>query len=855
MKQCGKIAAAVLMALALPFGLAACGRAEADAEQTAFPSAAAYISENLPLPVENGSLHGCCMDGENLYFLATSGDSGNSDTDRTLLCRVSLERGETIELTDYRPADHADAAAMYSYGPKQTPDGSLWILDMWIEYEYSLPEDFQAAEDSKSNYISGHEMFYSLRQLDAETGGTLGTVDLTAAVRELDSETGVAWIVDGGGYIYLAAAGRVMALDRTGQPLFTLDAAIPQSFVEGSSGGPLVLLPDGTVAVLTETVEGGREVRTIDPAARTWGQTRYPLYDRTSLLYGGSGDYLFYYEAGDALYGWQSGTDEAQRLLSWTTAQLDSGRIRCCIPQADGRIEVLTQAVADGGSSTIQLLRLSPTDQTEDGRTILVYGTVNASSSIRYQVNQFDQSSQEYYIEIRDYYDGPADQWDAAAHAAAITRANVEILAGNIPDILDIQYFPAEIYAAQGIMEDLWPFIENDPELGRDALMAHVLECAEMDGKLYEISSDFTIYTAVGCYDVVGDRTSWTVDGLLEAFEAMPEGSTILGSGYTQQDLLFQLLSMTESRYVDWSTGTCRFDSEDFRALLELCGGQKYASGEYSSDGGAALREGRQLIEYAVLSRPSDLIYFDALCGGPEALMDYEGLLEAYGLRAGQVTVMQRQREDGSCAFADNAAFGTLRGSGYASYVGYPSEDGAGSAFWLTRPVAMSAASEHKDGVWAFLRELLLPGGYLYDTASSDGTAVSTFMGFPINRADFDRLMETCMEPHWFTDEDGSYILDGNGQRIEEAVLDELRYTLDIGYPVSMAVYQLALSQEQYDRFMELYNAIDRVRSPDSSIVEIAVEEAAAYFAGDKSLEETVGLIQNRAGLYLSENQ
>ena len=53
--------------------------------------------------------------------------------------------------------------------------------------------------------------------------------------------------------------------------------------------------------------------------------------------------------------------------------------------------------------------------------------------------------------------------------------------------------------------------------------------------------------------------------------------------------------------------------------------------------------------------------------------------------------------------------------------------------------------------------------------------------------------------------------------------------------------------------YTDLYEAVDGVYRWDDSLGEIILEIAGAYFAGDKSLDETAELIQNRAKLYISE--
>ncbi len=62
-----------------------------------------------------------------------------------------------------------------------------------------------------------------------------------------------------------------------------------------------------------------------------------------------------------------------------------------------------------------------------------------------------------------------------------------------------------------------------------------------------------------------------------------------------------------------------------------------------------------------------------------------------------------------------------------------------------------------------------------------------------------------------------------------------------------------AVTQEECDQLMALYNAIDSYVRRDPSLTAIITETAGAYFAGVKSLDETADLIQNRASLYVNE--
>ena len=79
------------------------------------------------------------------------------------------------------------------------------------------------------------------------------------------------------------------------------------------------------------------------------------------------------------------------------------------------------------------------------------------------------------------------------------------------------------------------------------------------------------------------------------------------------------------------------------------------------------------------------------------------------------------------------------------------------------------------------------------------------------------------------------------------------KYTIGYGDGTEIEVY--AMTQEQYDQFMDLLSRIDSVASIDSSIADIVLEETGPYFAGQKTVEETASVIQSRVKLYVNEQR
>ena len=63
-----------------------------------------------------------------------------------------------------------------------------------------------------------------------------------------------------------------------------------------------------------------------------------------------------------------------------------------------------------------------------------------------------------------------------------------------------------------------------------------------------------------------------------------------------------------------------------------------------------------------------------------------------------------------------------------------------------------------------------------------------------------------------------------------------------------------AMTQEQYDTVNGLIEKTNRIMRYDQSLMEIISDETGAFFAGEKTAEETAKHIQNRVQLYMAES-
>ena len=65
----------------------------------------------------------------------------------------------------------------------------------------------------------------------------------------------------------------------------------------------------------------------------------------------------------------------------------------------------------------------------------------------------------------------------------------------------------------------------------------------------------------------------------------------------------------------------------------------------------------------------------------------------------------------------------------------------------------------------------------------------------------------------------------------------------------------LVLDEAAYDQFQQLLENTTVVAETDTTMREIVTDEAAYFFAGERTAEETAALIQQRVSLYLLEQQ
>lgn len=256
--------------------------------------------------------------------------------------------------------------------------------------------------------------------------------------------------------------------------------------------------------------------------------------------------------------------------------------------------------------------------------------------------------------------------------------------------------------------------------------------------------------------------------------------------------MLNTCLQYSSDAFIDYSTGKCSFDSQEFLEILEFANTFETET-EWDREG-------------------------DSL---PKQISDGRILLNAINIY--EMTEMQMY----SLMFNEPVTF-----------IGYPTVDGSnGNRINGQNCYAITTKSKNPEGAWSFIESMLQ-----YEE-------VSEWRGnsyFPIRKDMLEESFEIAMKENGAYDENGDIMLDENGDPM-------IQPKVTWGYDDWVCeVY--AATPEQVQAVRELIDSSVAATNNDETILNIIQEEAQGYFEGQKSAQDVANVIQSRVQTYVSEN-
>ena len=712
------------------------------------------------------------------------------------------------------PADKIQSEGEFLY---YFMDGNLYRSSLAEEMSFenekvlvSLPSDAYFAD-----YVIEREggicyfvqdMTYGAEWAMVPDGGTLtrmtqdGTIVFQTSLPDADTmlNSTPCLAVNLEGQSFLLTQEGINIIDQEGNLLTVLST---ESFRPRTEQGKEQLLTDGNGAVFYLSIENSLtnpavyEITEEDTAegkkAPSFQLVRRDeiVQDMTGSFYSGVSGLLCDHENG-TLYQYSAEEGIWKEKLNWGDSSLAKGASTVMEASPD---TILAHYFFYGGGNDAALFRLDRT-ALEDlpQKEILVLAVTNSWSDLDDDVAAFNQMNDQCHIKL-EIYEGEE----------GLARLDSALVSDNPPDLLDLSWLDITKYAQKQLLADLNPWLEGSSVLNREDFLTNILEGYTLEGKLYCIPSGFYFSSYLGRTSQVGSGLGWTMEDLMTLTAEYPD-SRLLDRNNYEYVLNFLLCDYILEEFINWDTGICSFDGEEFSSLVRWI--QEHTKNIYLSYD--------ESVDYAGGVVPADMLLIRENILNPR---DY--------------------------------ALQTYKWDEPVTFIGYPTKDGHPCYRMNTSDaLGIVSGSRHQELAWQFL-EFFLSG------------EKENFFYFSSRRDILEQDVKEEMEPLYERDENGEIVIyeqfwtKENGQMVEHRNEPwvKARQFLNINGE-EVAYYNM--EQEQGDILMELLGNIDFTPRPQlhNDIISIIMEESAPFLTGDKSLEEVTDVIQNRVSALVQEN-
>lgn len=645
---------------------------------------------------------------------------------------------------------------------------------------------------------------FSLRSFDGTSVGETIIEDIGSLFVEEVDTSNRPWMsgfylqgaaVDQDGNFIFASETAIAATDRDGNKLFeaTLDNGEMRDLTSASDGRVFLTYMDyenyDNVVCEIDTEKG----RIDDPISMPSGDDDI----RNADFYFAPG-HDAYYKTDVGVYSLDfdetGAAGEPQLLLDFVNSDLIANELQEFGVINSERMIAMSYQYDEGSqtsSSTVFLLDRVPDEEVQE-KYVLELALKYTNQTVTQRVVRFNRSSDEYRVKISLW--NQRDE-ESQNYSLGEDLLGQRILSGDVPDIIAISDFSkGSEWATAGSFADMNEMMKKDESFDQSKVFMNVIQKFESAGKLYTMPVNCYIMTLLAKRANI-PFDGWTPSEYIEYAKGLDDGQYMMNYGGKMQTLS-TLLNNSLTRFVNRAEGTCDFDNDDFRSMLEFSA-----------------------------SQPDDFNFYDSLSG--DDLMDYQSDRNKM-YRDNRVILDSSYIYEVASMLSDEVSVGAGE---EVVFVGYPCYEGNGAVLSASESYAVFNGSQLKDGAWEFVKSAVL----------SETTGRYGMDGFPISRDAFDKTMAAYSDTHYFFYYDGGYGgWSGEGGSSHED---------------DNSGIQRDVTQSDIDRIKALIDGSTAMPDIDQKAAEMIMEEVQNYFAGDKPLDETVKVIQSRVGIYLAEKQ
>ncbi len=759
---------AMLLAAAMTMSLCSCGKKsggdngngsggnstteeKVDIKQVTFRAA----DDQLKFDGVEGEIDNAVRFGDNLVFSTyswTEGEAVASEADAEM-----IDMGSSTERLYMAPLEGGSAKQIF-----QTASENSYLSRVIAGNDklYAMVNEYQNKYDDESKV--------KLIEFDAE-GNQISDKDVSFLNENIGDSYLSTLKISPEGNLVAVYDKEVKIFDESGKEL---SSAKTDNWIMGCC-----LTKSGEILIFANDKDGRMVAKVMDEKSGDFKKD-YKMgasyLQSPEWIYPGQGDYDFFYRNEQAFFGYNLEAGKETRICDFIASDIDATYINTCILLDENTILAIGYNWENQTPIYDKYVKVDPSE-VQDKKEITLLSTW-VSSDLKQEVINFNKTHDDVRITLIDYSDdeNPGE------------KISADIAAGKIPDIYDVSNGIGNISTdqavAKGMLEDLTPYIQNDPEISEDDFIPAVYDAMKIDGKNYYVASSFGIQAMLGKKSDIGDIDGWTFEEMKAYVDSKPEDTRMFEST-SKDDNLQTFLYCCGADFVDWEKGECYFNTPEFKSLLEVSNrGDDQEIDWENLKTSQDLRSGKQLF----------------LIGGvnPDELQVYKELF-------------------------DNDL----------AVVGYPNKDKQGIYAQIDNGLAMSSKCADKDLAWEFIRTFM--------TKDYQGHHYTNAFGCPTRKDVLEAFYKSKTTTEEYDDEFGNHIYPTEGSWGWDDLIVEVK-------PVS---------NEEIEFFNTTINRISGIWEYDDSLNTIIEEEAKAYFAGEKSVDEVCEIIQNRATTYVQENK
>ena len=629
--------------------------------------------------------------------------------------------------------------------------------------------------------------------------------------------------------------------------------------------GILYAMSDGTVLMSDDTGAATKILRYNSGNKKFEDSITLPSALVGASIYPGKQDNL-YIASETGIYKAALGSDKISAIVNYVNSDLDIEGVSRLIELDDGRF-VIQGYGSEVKLDTYILEPVAPEDVKE--RKEITLGGYYISYDVRSEVIKFNKENSDFRITIQDYsqYDLAEDEY---ADSTGLSKMNTDIVSGNVPDILVLSdYMPVNSYISKGMMMDLTDRYESDKEINKSDFFQNVVDAFKTDGKMYFLVPGFTVTGVAGKEKYIGDGKDLTIARAKEIAAGLGLSETGVLGLIDRESVLAYAIEFSGDQFIDMDQHTCDFHNARFQELLEFANKFPAQIGdEEAYDYSTQYLADKALLGIQFINTPFDYYY------------------------------MTRQ----------------LYGDVNVTVTGFPSEDNKGPAVAPSIELGISSSCSDPDGCWKFIRRFMMPD---YQSAMESSLPISktavrkqgddVIASFKEQEMEYEQYLkeqdviiseedESEDASEGLTGDQMTVVTDGvdlsdtesesedmSGKPVPEEDFDGTheeyeKYVEDFNAEAASTEEEILIAPDEIDMgdtekqdygldslpefgkddiaaLEKILEGLSFSVNSESEVLNIIMEEAGAYFAGQKSTDEVSDIIQSRIQVYLKENE